>query len=77
MQKWEYLSVIAEHPSGKQIFQDYKPRYVSGQELRDWKRGTSLDDFTRNLGEQAWELVSCSVPVYGPVPMIMVFKRPK
>lgn len=81
MQKWEYLSVIAEYPAGlldsKTNYHEYKPKFINGQEQKDWKRGSTIDEYMKNLGEQGWELISFTTPVYGVMPIMMVFKRPK
>lgn len=64
MQKWEYISVEIE---------DGHPRYVNGQELRDWKR-LGMHDFSNRLGDEGWELVSASVIGMGKYQQ-RVFKR--
>lgn len=61
MQKWEYLLVVA---------MDGRPRYIHGQELRDWQRGPNILDYLNQLGDQGWELVNFDSGAY-------MFKRPK
>lgn len=53
MQKWEYLFVTAEYEKDQ-----WRPKYVNGQELRDWKKGPFIHDYSNQLGEQGWEIVS-------------------
>jgi hypothetical protein len=43
------------------VFRDYggyRPRYVNGQELRDWKKAPPIHEYLNQLGEEGWELVS-------------------
>ena len=68
MQKWEYLYVGVDYNSDK-------PRYINGQELRDWKRQPHISVFMNQMGEQGWELVAFFNPSATVSPM--VFKRPK
>ena len=78
LQKWEYLFVLCEDTK-----EAWRPRYVNGQELRDWKRGSSQHEFSNQMGEQGWELVSSDLVLtsnYGQVGLNairMIFKRPK
>ena len=53
MQKWEYAFVTCEyHNNG------WRPQYVNCQEIRDWKRGPDISDFSNQLGADGWELVN-------------------
>jgi hypothetical protein len=41
------------------VFRDYggyRPRYVNGQELRDWKKAPPIHEYLNQLGEEGWEL---------------------
>lgn len=53
MQKWEYQFVDCEWHNN-----DWRPKKVNGQELRDWKRGPSISDFSNQMGTEGWELVN-------------------
>ncbi len=66
MQKWEYNFVRCEFPTllGTRRWEDFKPRYVNGQELSDWKHG-DLCGFISWMGDQGWELVSVPSEVVG------------
>lgn len=73
MQKWEYLFLITDSRKND------LPRFLNGREIKDWQRGLSLVEFTNQLGEQGWELVSSQPHYYGASveEVRMVFKRPK
>lgn len=64
------------------MWEDFKPRYVNGQELPDWKQG-DICGFISWMGDQGWELVSVPSEVLGGstgtavVAYHLVFKRPK
>lgn len=75
MQKWEYLFVGCETHNN-----DWRPRYVNGQELRDWKRGSSISDFSNQIGAEGWELVNLMTghnQLGSTTNYRLVFKRPK
>ncbi len=83
MQKWEYNFVKCEFPHfiGKRQWGEFKPRYVNGQELPNWKQG-DLSGFIRWMGDQGWELVSVIPEIAGGSMVYaeaytLVFKRPK
>jgi len=53
MQRWEYLFVVSKYERDH-----YRPLEVNGEELRDWRKGPTLYDYSN--AEQGWELVSVS-----------------
>jgi hypothetical protein len=76
MPKWEYLFVTCEYAN-----QDWRPRYVNGQELHEAKPWGEMTiyDFSNLLGQQAWELVDWETThnQYGGTESFrLVFKRP-
>ena len=52
MQQWEYLFVLCE------VSGEWRPRYVNGKELRDWKKGPAIFDYANTMGEEGWELIN-------------------
>ena len=49
--RWDYLVVS---------FGDYRgwrPRYINGQEIRNWMQAPVIHDYINQLGEDGWELV--------------------
>jgi hypothetical protein len=73
-QQWEYQLVS---------FQDYKgwrPRYLDGQELRDWTSGPLIHQYLEQMGEAGWELAAAAAGerLYGSADTHQLyFKRPK
>lgn len=53
MQKWEYLFLKAEI-----AHEDWRARYVNGEEIKNWQAGITLYDFANRLGEEGWELIT-------------------
>lgn len=48
---WDYLIIS---------FSDYRgwrPRYINGQEIRNWNQAPLIHDYLAQLGEDGWELV--------------------
>lgn len=48
---WDYLIVS---------FSDYRgwrPRYINGQEIRNWNQAPLIHDYLAQLGEDGWEMV--------------------
>ena len=73
MQTWEYLFVTAQLHAGS-----WRPRYVNQQEVREWKRGSSVSEFSNELGGDGWELVNLVISVTVNYENYrLVFKRPK
>lgn len=56
MQKWEYLFVIMDYSREKP--QGWRPHYINGNEQKDWGKGLSYIDFSNQMGNEGWELVS-------------------
>jgi len=78
MQKWEYTFVLCEETE-----KVWRPRYVNQQELEDWENGSTMIEFSNQLGEQGWELVSSNAVLTTTIHGVqltslrMIFKRPK
>ncbi len=78
MQKWEYTFVLCEETQ-----EVWRPRYVNLQELEDWENGSTMIEFSNQLGEQGWELVSSNAVLTTTIHGVqltslrMIFKRPK
>jgi hypothetical protein len=78
MQKWEYTFVDCEDKNNA-----WRPRYVNHQELEDWENGSTMIEFSNQLGEQGWELASSNLAMgfmwaeFKPLSIRMIFKRPK
>jgi hypothetical protein len=80
VQKWRYLFVTCVN-SGK----GWRPRYVNGQELRNWEEGPFYHVFANQLGDRGWELVSSQDIITTPgqsrqdviVAIRLVFKQPQ
>lgn len=48
---WAYMAVR---------FRDYRgwrPRFVDGQELSDWKNGPLIEEYLNQVGQVGWEMV--------------------
>lgn len=86
MQKWEYMFVVAEtHGSwGEEV---WRPRWVNGAEIDDWKKSPTLHKFCNRVGSEGWELVQIgpggdrgytmgATSMAGVSPLPLVFKRP-
>ena len=77
MQKWEYLVVRLEYPSG--VFAGSAraaARSMNEQELRDWKK-TPLHAFMNQLGADGWELAGATGYHVSNGTNELLFKRPK
>ncbi len=85
MQKWEYMFVVAEtHGTwGEEV---WRPRWVNGVEVHDWRKGPGLNQFCNDKGREGWELVQIgpggdrgytvgATSMVGVSPLPMVFKR--
>jgi hypothetical protein len=73
MHKWEFLFITTDLE--KSI---WRPRFVNGIELPDWKKGLPIPEYANQLGEQGWELiVSTIVEAGSPYTYRYVFKRLK
>lgn len=69
MQKWEYLTVRLDRVE-KWNTVDLVPRFINGQELRNWKQ-TPIHALISQLGEDGWEMTTALDTTY------LFFKRPK
>jgi hypothetical protein len=49
-QAWEYQEVVFRDYDG------FRPRYVNGEELADWKDGPHIHEYLNQLGAEGWEL---------------------
>lgn len=80
MQKWEYLFVVAF--SGRGEIDNSRPESVNGESFRKWANLSDgeevplLVEFSNQLGEQGWELVSAP-PTPSQATSLSTFKRPK
>jgi hypothetical protein len=64
LQAWEVREVVFRDYGG------YRPRYVNGEELDDWKNGPLIHDYLNQAGAEGWELAGVGsrenreMPVY-------------
>ena len=49
--RWDYLVVSFGEYRG------WRPRYINGQEIRNWMQAPVIHDYISQLGEDGWELV--------------------
>lgn len=49
--RWEYMEVVFRDYGG------YRPRYVNGDEQREWKQAPPIHEYLNLVGEEGWELV--------------------
>lgn len=72
--RWDHLVVS---------FCDYRgwrPRFINGQEIRNWMQAPVIHDYISQLGEDGWELVGAGggKALYGSSDYYQLFfKRPK
>lgn len=71
MQHWDYLTVRLDGAGNY----DLAPRWVNGQELRDWKE-VDLPTFLSQAGEEGWEMVG-TLNVSTANYAMLFFKRPQ
>ncbi len=69
MQRWEYLFVRC----GDVFVEDWRPRFINGRELEDWRNGPTVIEYCREAGLRGWELIAFSP---GQTGLSIVFKRP-
>ncbi len=70
MQQWEYLTIVLDSAGSYNLIS----RWISGQELRDWKKG-NLSAVLSQLGRDCWEMVgTLTVSSYNYATLF--FKRP-
>ena len=49
--RWDYLVVSFGEYRG------WRPRFINGQEIRNWMQAPVIHDYISQLGEDGWELV--------------------
>ena len=69
MIKWEYLFVKC----GDIMMEDWRPRYVNGRELENWREGPNITTYCKEAGVRGWEMISFTPMQTG---LYIVFKRP-
>ena len=77
MQKWEYKFIDCFYHD-----EEWYPAYENGQDVKNWKHGPNIADYSNQLGEQGWELVNLATSAAGTHAehsewFRLVFKRPK
>lgn len=73
-ERWEYLVVSLQNYRG------WRPRFINGQEIRNWAQAPVIHEYVDQLGEDGWELVAASAgkQVYGASDQYQLyFKRAK
>jgi len=71
---WEYETVSFQDAHG------WRPRFVNGQELRDWMFGPSIHDYVNQRGGEGWELAAAAAgqSLYGTSDRYQLFfRKPK
>ena len=48
--RWQYIEVIFHNYRG------YRPRYINGQEIENWRHGPIIHEYLNEIGEKGWEL---------------------
>jgi hypothetical protein len=73
-ERWEYLVVSLQDHRG------WRPRFINGQEVRNWAQAPIIHEYVDQLGEDGWDLVAASSgkTMYGSSDQYQLFfKRPK
>ena len=60
--RWEYVEVVFCDHGG------FRPRFINGHEVRNWKRTPPIHDYLNHLGEQGWELAGVGGRHKGQMP---------
>lgn len=71
---WRYLAVSFAEYHG------WRPRYINGQEIRNWMQAPVIHDYLAHLGEDGWELAGAASgkALYGSTDTYQAFfKRPR
>ena len=71
---WEYETVSFQDAHG------WRPRFVNGQELRDWMFGPLIHDYVNQRSADGWELaaVASGQSMYGTSDRYQIyFRRPR
>lgn len=61
MQNWVYLFVFSAFSSNDG---EFRPRFVGDQELENWQTGSSMYEYTNQLGDDGWELPACQPIIF-------------
>ncbi len=74
MQAWEYLFVAAYPSRGT-----HRAQRVNGHQLDNWESDPPIYEYSQELGDNGWELVSANTLPFMSVELAyhLVFKRPK
>ena len=48
---WDYLIISFSNHRG------WRPRYINGQEIRNWNQAPLIHDYLAQLGDDGWEMV--------------------
>lgn len=75
MTKWEYVFISCVFHED-----DWRPRWVNGEEIENWQEGDSIYQISNKLGEERWELVNLvtdQARVGTSASFRLVFKRTK
>lgn len=73
-ERWEYLVVSLQDHRG------WRPRFINGQEVRNWTQAPLIHAYVDQLGEDGWDLVAASSgkTMYGSADQYQLFfKRAK
>lgn len=71
---WDFLVVSFSEYRG------WRPRFINGQEIRNWMHAPLIHDYLAQLGEDGWEMVGAGggKALYGASDYYQAFfKRPK
>lgn len=71
---WDYLVISFSEYRG------WRPRFINGQEIRNWMRAPLIHDYLSQLGEDGWEMTGAGggKALYGSSDYYQVFfKRAK
>lgn len=53
-ERWEYLVVSLQDHRG------WRPRFINGQEVRNWAQAPVIHEYVDQLGEDGWDLAAAS-----------------
>ncbi len=74
VRSWDFLVVSFSEYRG------WRPRFINGQEIRNWMHAPLIHDYLAQLGEDGWEMVGAGggKALYGASDHYQAFfKRPK
>lgn len=72
--RWEYCLVSFQDHRG------WRPRYINGNEVKNWMNGPLMHEYIEQMGEEGWELAAASAGerLYGSADSHQIyFKRRK